>query len=79
MLTELTRAGKPVLVNTENIAWVVPNEKGGARVVFNATPYQSEEQGKLRPIFLDMDVDQSLDEISSMDDGKTPAGSVMRG
>ena len=74
MLTQLTRAGKPVLVNTENLAWAVPNEKGGARLIFNATPYILEEQGKSQPVFLDMDVDQSLDELSSAGRSRATSG-----
>jgi hypothetical protein len=65
MMNEFTRSGKPVLVNLENVAWAVPNESGGTRIVFNATPYLLEKDGKEQPVFMDMDVDQSIDQIGS--------------
>jgi hypothetical protein len=65
MMNEFTRSGKPVLVNLENVAWAVPNESGGTRLVFNATPYLLEKDDKEQPVFMDMDVDQSIDQIGS--------------
>ena len=63
MFRELTRAGKPVLVNMDNVAWVVPSPGGGARIVFNATPYLLKSDNGEKPTFIDMDVDQPIDEL----------------
>jgi hypothetical protein len=64
VLKQVTRDGKPVLINTDNIAWVAPNQNGGARIVFNATPYMLDSDETPRPVFMDIDVDQNLDEIA---------------
>jgi hypothetical protein len=76
MLKTVTRSGKPVLINTDNVAWVVPNENGGTRVVFNATPYILEGDEQPQPIFMDLDVDQSIDEIAA---GASSADPTMNG
>lgn len=74
MLKQMTRAGKPVLINTDNVAWVVPNPNGGTRVVFNATPYLLEgKTDKPQPVFMDLDVDQGIDDFA---EGPTGNGSA---
>jgi len=64
MMKELTRDGKPILVNMENVAWAVPGPTGGAHIVFNATPYLLDSDSGEKPVFIDMDVDQTLEELS---------------
>jgi hypothetical protein len=75
MLKQVTRDGKPVLINTDNIAWVAPNQNGGARVVFNSTPYMLDldDDQEARPVFMDLDIDQGLDEIAAGEQGRLAA------